>query len=49
MKCFICDADVSNAELNDIVPLEHGNDMVYACVKHHGVIEVFEEQNNPGK
>ena len=45
MKCFICDTDVSNAELKDVVPLYHDNETVYACTKHEGVAEEFEEQN----
>jgi len=49
MKCFICDTDVSEAEFSKVVPLYHGKDTVYACTKHQGVKEEFDEQNNPGQ
>ncbi len=44
MKCFVCDKDVSEAELAEVVPLQHESDTVYACVKHHGVQEEYEKQ-----
>ncbi len=45
MKCFVCDKDISNAEISSVVPLMHESDTVYACVGHNGVKEEFERQS----
>ena len=38
MVCYFCKKDLSDAELINVVPLKRGDDTVYACTKHDGVL-----------
>jgi hypothetical protein len=44
MECYFCKRSLDDADIADVVPLKREGEIIYACSRHHGVLEEYSRQ-----